>query len=208
MAPSQTSDAAQHRCQSNAYAYASGPKLPLVGLSDAAPQLRQTGHSCIVQHVLGPNDRNADFAVFVQFRVANGTRLPVMILIGRPAFGRPSWNSFSAGRRSDAFATMAQEQVFFANTYEQPGTGLAQAAVRYRLTSLDSILRQYVKRSRRPRFQGGVPGGSHYRVESDHSEVHYAISYLDPSACYFGWQSGSRIYDRFSINFDGPSGEP
>ncbi len=60
MAPSQTSDAAQHRCQSNAYAYASGPKLPLVGLSDAAPQLRQTGHSCIVQHVLEPNDRNAD----------------------------------------------------------------------------------------------------------------------------------------------------
>jgi hypothetical protein len=36
-----------------------GPKLPLVGRSDAAPQLRQTGHSCIVQHVLGPNDRNA-----------------------------------------------------------------------------------------------------------------------------------------------------
>ena len=37
-----------------------GPKLPFVGRSDAAPQLRQTGHSCIVQHVLGPNDHNAD----------------------------------------------------------------------------------------------------------------------------------------------------
>ena len=41
-------------------AYASGPELPLVGRSDAAPQLRQTGHSCIMQHILGPNDRNAE----------------------------------------------------------------------------------------------------------------------------------------------------
>jgi hypothetical protein len=51
-----------------------GGELPLVGRSDAAPQLRQTGHSCIVQHVLGPNDRNAGQSE-LSLQVRNRVRL-------------------------------------------------------------------------------------------------------------------------------------
>jgi len=36
---------------------------PLVDVFDAAPQLHQTGHSCIVQHFRGANDGRADRAV-------------------------------------------------------------------------------------------------------------------------------------------------
>ena len=50
MAPGQTSDAAQHRCQSNAYAYASGPLRTFSMLQISAEHPPKRGHSSIAQH--------------------------------------------------------------------------------------------------------------------------------------------------------------
>jgi len=41
-----------------------GPQPPLANVSDAAPQLHQTGHSYVAQHYRGASDGSADEADF------------------------------------------------------------------------------------------------------------------------------------------------